>query len=51
MVFKKGFTFLEYVVLIIMVIAAFLAMQIFMKRTLMGKWKDAADSFGFGRQY
>jgi hypothetical protein len=47
----NGLTFLEYSMLIIALVAALLAMQIFMKRTLMGKWKDAADAFGFVRQY
>lgn len=48
---KNGFTFLEFALLLTVVIAALLAMQIFMKRSLMAKWKNAADSIGFGRQY
>ena len=48
---KKGFTILEYSLLIIIVVAAFLAMQIYLKRALAGRWKSSVDTIGFGRQY
>lgn len=48
---RRGLTLLEYTLLLIVVIAAFLGMQIYLKRALAGKWKDAADTFGYGRQY
>ena len=46
---KKGQTSLEYVVLLIIVIGSFLAIQNYMKRGLQGRWRDAVD--GMGDQY
>ena len=48
---KNGFTILEYALLIIVLVAALLGMQIYLKRALAGKWKSAVDAIGFGRQY
>lgn len=42
---------LEYSVAVISVIAAMLAMQIYFKRSLSFRWKEAGDVFGYGRQY
>jgi len=48
---KKGFSSLEYVVLIIVIIAALVVMSSHLRRAISGKWRTAADSFGQGRQY
>lgn len=47
----KGFTVLEYCVIIIIVAAAVLLMQIYVRRAIVGKWKSSADTIGFGRQW
>jgi len=48
---KSGFSILEYSLLVVVVLAALLAMQIYFKRALAGRWKSSIDTFGFGRQY
>lgn len=46
---KKGQTAIEYVVLIIIVIGSFIAIQNYVKRGVQGRWRDAVD--GLGDQY
>ena len=48
---KRAFSTLEYAVLTVVVIAALITMSIYIKRAVSGRFKDTADSFGFGRQY
>jgi len=48
---QKAFTVLEYCLLIIVIVAALLLMQVYLRRALVGKWKSAADTIGFGRQW
>jgi len=48
---KTGFLSLEYALLIAIVIAALIGMALYFQRSLSGKWRDAGDNFGFGRQY
>ena len=48
---RSGFLALEYALLIAIVVAAFLGMSGYLKRSLSGKWRSVADSFGYGRQY
>lgn len=43
---RKAQSTLEYAVLISIVVAAFLAMQIYMKRGVQGKLRSAADQIG-----
>lgn len=43
---KKGQTALEYIVLVIIVIGALLAIQYYFKRGLQGRWKAAVDDLG-----
>ena len=43
---KKGQAVVEYVLLIIIVIAALLSMQAYMKRSAMGRYKDEFDRLG-----
>ncbi|MDP3042663.1 MAG: hypothetical protein Q8N62_08105 [Candidatus Omnitrophota bacterium] len=47
---KKGMSVVEYSLLIAIVIAGLLAMQVYVKRAVSGRWKEAGDVFGFGRQ-
>jgi uncharacterized protein (UPF0333 family) len=47
----KGTITLEYVMIITVVVAALLGMSIYMKRAVCGKWREAADAIGFGKQY
>lgn len=42
----KGQSTLEYAVIIVVVAAALLAMQIYMKRGVQGKMRESADSIG-----
>jgi len=44
-----GQTLLEFVVLFIVLVAAFLAMQKYIQRGVQGKWKENVD--GMGKQY
>jgi hypothetical protein len=46
---RKGQTLLEFVVLFIVLIAAFLAMQNYLRRGVQGKWKENLDSMA--KQY
>ncbi len=43
---RKGQTSLEYIVLIIIVIGALLAMGNYFKRSLQGRWKGSLDELG-----
>lgn len=45
----SGQTLLEFVVLFIVLVAAFLAMQKYIQRGVQGKWKETVD--GMGKQY
>lgn len=46
---KVGQTSLEYVMLAVILLGAFLAIQNYMKRGFQGRWKEAVD--GLGDQY
>ncbi|MCK5012798.1 MAG: hypothetical protein KAS66_03180 [Candidatus Omnitrophica bacterium] len=43
---KKGQSALEYSALLILLIAAFLAMQNYVKRGVQGRWKGSIDELG-----
>jgi len=47
---QKAMSVVEYSLLIAIVIAGLLAMQFYLKRAVCGRWKEAGDVFGFGRQ-
>ena len=47
----KGQSIVEYMVLIVFVIAALLVSQKYLARSISGRWKSQADSMGYGRQY
>lgn len=42
---------IEYTMLIVILIAAFVAGRQYVLRGFAGRWKASADSFGFGMQY
>ena len=48
---KKGMSVVEYSLLIAVVVAMLLAMQSYLHRAVSGRWREAGDVFGFGRQY
>ena len=48
---SKGWTTLEYAVLISVIMAAIFAMQVLLRNAISGKWKSSADSIGGGMQY
>ena len=43
---KKGQTAVEYVVLVVIILGALLAIQNYMKRGFQGRWRDAVDDLG-----
>jgi len=47
----KAMSVVEYSLLIIVIVAALLGIQIYIKRAVCARWGQAADTFGFGRQY
>ena len=48
---KKAFSVVEYVVLFVIIIGAFLIMRNYMQRGIYGMWGRTGQSFAFGRQY
>lgn len=47
----KATSVIEYSLILTLVVAAILGMQIYLKRAISGRWRQAADTFGYGRQY
>ncbi len=43
---RRGQSVLEFTVLLIIVIGAFIAMQLYVKRGIQGRWKSTIDDFG-----
>ena len=48
---KKAFAVIEYTVLFVIVIGAFLIMRNYIQRGIFGLWGQTGQSFAFGRQY
>lgn len=48
---QKAMAVIEYSLLVAVVAAALLGIQVYIKRAVCSRWRDAADSFGYGRQY
>ena len=46
---KRGQSIMEYVILLVIVIGAFVATSSYVKRGIQGRWKQAVD--GLGEQY
>ncbi|MCM8800169.1 MAG: hypothetical protein NC900_05540 [Candidatus Omnitrophica bacterium] len=47
----KALSILEYALLIVIVVGALVAMQLYLKRSIAGYWRESIDTFGFGMQY
>ncbi len=43
---KKSQSLLEYSILLMIIIAAFLTMQVYIKRGFQGRWKQSVDDLG-----
>ncbi len=48
---KKGNSSIEYAFLITLLIGALIGMQAYLKGSVCQRWRQAGDTFGFGRQY
>ena len=48
---KKAFAVIEYALLFILVIGAFLVMRSYIQRGLFGSWEQTGQTFAYGRQY
>jgi hypothetical protein len=48
---KKAFSIIEYTILIVIIIGAFLVLRGYVQRGIYGMWGQAGQGFGFGRQY
>jgi len=48
---NKAFSILEYTVLFVIIIGAFLIMRNYIQRGIYGNWGQSGQTFGFGRQY
>lgn len=48
---RKGFSILEYTILVVAVLAALIVMRSYLQRAIMGRYRETADAFGFGRQF
>ncbi len=42
----KGQTILEYTLIVVIILGVIIAMQVYVKRGIQGRWKSAADDFG-----
>jgi len=47
----KASSIADYSILVFAVVLALIIMGVYLKRGICGKWKEAADVFGHGRQY
>lgn len=47
----RGVSAIEYSLIVAVVVAGLLGMQFYMKRAISGRMRQAADTFGYGRQY
>lgn len=43
---KNGQTLMEYSLIIVIIVAALLSTQVYIKRGIQGKWKQSIDDFG-----
>ncbi len=48
---KKAISVIEYLVLFVIIIGAFLVMRNYMQHGIYGHWGNAGKSFAFGRQF
>ena len=47
----KGFAAIEYIIMILVILAALIGMADFIRRSLSGKYRETGNAFGYGRQY
>lgn len=48
---KKAFSIIEYTVLLVIIIGAFLVMRNYIQRGIFGMWGQSGQSVAYGRQY
>jgi len=48
---RKAQNIVEYAMLIGIVVAALIAMSVYFRNSVAGKWRESADTFGHGRLY
>ena len=48
---KKAAAVLEYTLLLVVFLSAVAVMNKYIFRGILGRWRSAGDSFGYGRQY
>lgn len=48
---SRAMSIVEYSLLIAIIVAAIVGMQLYLKRSTNDRFRQAADAFGFGRQY
>jgi hypothetical protein len=48
---RRGMAVMEYAILIIIIVLAFLATGSYVNRIFSGYWRSMGDTFGFGKQY
>ncbi len=51
MINRRAASIIEYSLLFAVVVAAIIGVQFYLKRAISGSWRNAADTFGYGRQY
>lgn len=49
--YLKAMSLLEYTMLVAVIVAALIGMQVYLKRAVSARWRQAADTFGYGRIY
>jgi len=49
--YLKAMSVVEYSLLIAVIVAALVGVQTYIKRAICARWGQAADTFGYGRQY
>ena len=48
---KKAISIIEYIVLLVIIIGAFLVLRGYIQRGIYGMWKKAGNTFSYGRQW
>lgn len=48
---KKAFSIIEYTILLVIIIGAFLVLRNYIQRGIYGMWGQTGKGFAFGRQY
>lgn len=48
---KKAFSIVEYAILFVIIISAYLIMKHYIQRGVYGMWQQAGQGFAYGRQY